>query len=403
MMQKFTYKAKNNSAQTIHGQIEANSHEEAVELISRLGLMPISVEETKGKKTDRSFFLLPKISSKEVYAFTRQLANLIKAGIPILRSLQILSEQENNPYFGDMIHKMQQEIKNGRSFSEALSAYPKIFSSFFVAMVQVGEEGGNLKEMLVRLADYQKNQQEMFSKIRAALAYPILMAILGVTTVIFLLTFIMPKITKLFSNLGEQLPLITRVLIGVSDFIRHGWLIIGLLIFILILALKRWSETSLGKVQVSHWKLRALLWGPLTLKVEVARFARTLELLLKSGIPLIKGLQITSPVLSNELIKQELVKCRESLESGSAMGTALRKSVYFPHMVANMISVGEETGSLETTLRDIADIYEQETNESIKTLTNLLEPLMILAVGLIVGFIVIAMLLPIFQIDLAIR
>lgn len=398
----FQYKAKKGT-QTITGQIGAQSQDEAIELMSQQGLLPVSIQEktfapkqTAGRKRGR-------IRPREVFVFTRQLAGLIRSGIPILRALNIVGEQTPNAYFRDIINAMERGIKDGGSLSDCLSIYPDVFSGLYIAMIRVGEEGGRLKEALARIAEYQGAQQEISSKVRSAIAYPILMAVVGISTVIFILTFVMPRIIPLFSNITEQLPLPTKILMGISDFLRQGWMVILLVLFIAVFFFKRWFRTDTGKAALSAFKLRFPFMGGFILKVELARFCRTLELLLKSGIPLPKGMQVATPTLDNALLKTDFLRCHKDLESGVSFANSLEKSKYTSRLMVNMIAVGEESGFLEEALGDVATTYEQETNETIKIMTTLLEPAMILIVGLVVGFIVIAMLLPIFQMDILAR
>ena len=270
-------------------------------------------------------------------------------------------------------------------------------------MVCVGEEGGNLKEILVRLAEYQKGQQEIISKVRTALAYPLLMLVVGIATVVFILTFVMPKITGLFANMSEKLPAVTQFLIDVSIFIRTGWLWILLFMVIVGALVRQWGISPKGKLWLSQFQLTLPLYGQFILKAELARFARALELLMRSGISVLKGIRVAVPILNNEILKKELLKTLSDVEGGGSLGQSFGKSKLIPMMMTNIVSVGEESGSLETTLHDLADTYEEETNETIKTLTTLLEPAMILFIGAIVGTIVMGMLLPIFQIDILAR
>lgn len=399
----FEYKARKGPTQLVAGQVEARTQEEAVEIISRQGLLPILIKERTFSPRSSRGARQGKIKSREVFFFSRQMASLIRAGVPILRALSIVGEQTQNGYFKDMINKMQQGIKDGRPFSDCLSDYPHVFEPLYIAMVRVGEEGGRLKEVLAKIAEYQGAQQEISSKVRSALAYPVLMALVGLGTVIFILTFVIPRITPLFSNMAEQLPLPTKILMNISNILSHGWMVILLLVLIAVLFIKKWLRTDAGRASMSAFKLKLPLFGEFILKVELARFCRTLELLLKSGIPLPRGMLIAVPTLDNTLLKTDLFKCQKDLESGVSFSSGLGKSRYIPRIIPSLISVGEESGLLEESLGDIAYSYEQETNETIKTMTSLLEPGMILVVGLVVGFVVIAMLLPIFQMDILAR
>lgn len=399
-MSLFQYKAKDKTAQTVTGAIEAQNVEQAIEIISQRGLLPVVVEEGTQPLSTPGRSGVRKIRAKELYIFSRQLSSLIKAGVPILPALSMISEETPEPYFKGVIASIHQGIRDGRSFSECLSRYPHIFHSFYLAMIKVGEEGGMLKEMLVRLSEYLQNQQQISSKVRSALAYPILMIVVGVGTVLFILTFVMPKITSLFANVSEHLPFPTKILMGVSTFLKDSWMVLSIAVLAVILFLRRWGQSDRGRMVSSELKMQMPWLKDFILKVELGRFCRTLEVLLKSGVSLLKGLEIAIPILTNEVIKKELRHCRQDLESGARLTESLKKSKMVPMMMVGILSIGEESGSIEATLEEIADTYEQETVEAVKTMTTLLEPLLILVIGLVVGAVVLAMLLPIFQMDI---
>ncbi len=409
-MPNYVYKAKNDKAQDVSGEIFARDQDDAVERITRMGLLPVTIEEgflsgagkAEGGPHAAAGYRRP-VRSKDVYLFSRQLATMIKSGVPILRALHLMSRQEKNTVFKEIMDHLSEGIKNGRPLSECLADYPKVFSAFYVAMIRVGEEGGNLKEILLRVADYQKRVEALRSRVRAALAYPVLMLVIGGATVFFILAFIMPKITHLFSTMAEDLPMVTVILMRTSEWLKSTWHWVILSVLGAGIGVRKWSATNGGRWGLSRIQLKIPLYSTFILKAELTRFARTLSLLLHSGISLIRAIDIAVPVLTNEVVKRELARTREDLEGGLSLGESLRRSAVIPDMMANVVAVGEESGSLESILEDIAGSYEQETDETVKTLTNLLEPLMILAVGLVVGFIVMGMLLPIFQIDILAR
>ncbi len=401
----FYYRAKKGSSQSITGQIEAQNQDDAIELLSQQGLLPVSVAERpiEGLPQPQKSYVLKRISSKEIYFFTRQLANLIKSGIPILRALSLVNEQTSNSALKVIVKEIEMRIRDGAAFSDCLSLYPNQFNSFFVAMIKTGEESGNLKEALFRIADYQRSQQDMASKVKTAMAYPVFMGVVGLATIIFILTFVMPKITVLFSNAGEALPVPTKILMATSQLLRQWWLVILIVAGGIVIFARRWGRSGAGRLMISQMALKAPLFGNLVLKSELSRFCRTLEILLKGGIPILRALQIAIPTLDNDIIRNEFSSCQKDLEKGASLTSGLKKSNVIPSLVVNLIVTGEESGLLEEALSDIAETYEAEANETIKSLSTLLEPVMILVVGLIVGFIVMAMLLPIFQIDIMAR
>lgn len=404
-MPLFHYKAKMKDAQTVLGQIQAQTREEAVEKINALGLIPVLVDEenSDGLKTSSQPLRPQKIPARELYFFSRQLANLIKAGIPILRTLELIAAQIKNPYFKRVIDVIYSEVRDGKSFSDSLAEHPQIFSNFYVTMIRAGEESGNLKSMVVDVANYLHEQSQIASKVRSALAYPLFMGLFGVGTVVFILTYVMPNISSIFVNFNQELPLPTRMVMAVSDYLIHqwSWLLVGILvIFVLI---KQWDRSPEGRLYKSQVLLKTPFLGPFILKVELARFCRTLQLLLKSGISIVRAMQLSTPVVGSEVIARELRKCQDDLLAGRSLGGSFKSLKIVPVLLGDLIVVGEESGSLGATLNDIAETYEQDTNESIKLMTTLLEPAMILAVGSVIGVIVIAMLLPIFALDIFAR
>jgi len=405
-MTTFVYTAKKSTAETVTGKITAEDQEEAIELINQLGFLPVSVKENSdGEAAERVDFseealrTRKKVKTKEIYIFSRQLANLLKSGISILRALVIIHEQTQNVFFRKVIGQITKEIKNGKSLSESLGLFPNIFSPLYITMAQAGEESGSLQEMLVSVATYQHRQGEIRSKVRTALVYPALMAGVGAATVWFVLTFVLPKMAGLFQNMGEALPLPTVILLSVSAILNTWWMVVLLAVLVGVFALNRFIQSASGRIVMSFFLLRVPLFGQIILKSELARFCRTLVLLLKSGVSIIYALPIAIPILSNEVIKKQLIQCNEDLTTGGSFGESIKRSASIPSMMGHLIAVGEESGNLNEVLSEIADAYEQETDEQTKIMTTLLEPMMILTVGLVVGFIVFAILLPIFQMD----
>ncbi len=418
-MPQFAYRAKKGPHDVLTGVIDAATQEEVINQLSDQGLLPVSIEELKeGAKappvktaaaapatvsaaSPRLFF--GRVKSSEITIFSRQMSSLLKSGVPILRALWIISEQSENPRFKKVMAHAEKEIKEGKQLSSVLSQYPKLFPPIYIAMVRTGEDSGTLHETLLRISDYRQKQEAVVSHVRTAMAYPVLMALTGVGTVIFLLSFVVPRLTALFANMGAALPLPTRILITASRLFHDK-------IFLAVLAVSVLSLISLLRLRAEQAKrlwsrvsLRIPFIKDFILKVELGRFARTLYLLIKSGIPIIKSIEITIPVLDNFILREEFARTRDELSQGGLLGKSLRQSKYIPLFMTNLISVGEESGKLEEAMDEIANFYERETDESVKVLTSLLEPLMILAMGLVVGFIVIAMLLPMFELNLAVK
>jgi general secretion pathway protein F len=397
----YKYRAKNGPQDIVEGNIEANSQREAVEKISALGYLPVQVEESaqarggvaKSSAAKNRF----RIRSSEITVFSRQLASLLKSGVPILASINIIAEQSEDKELKAMLGDIHNNIKEGSRFSSSLAENPNVFSPLFIAMIRAGEDSGSLPESLLRVSAYRAKQEEMLSRFRMAMAYPILMALVGLGTVIFMLTFVMPRLMKIFLSMGQDLPLPTKILISLSGYLRQGW--IWVVLALVILVIRQQSNKSAGRRFLSVITLHIPIFGSFILKTELSRFSRTLELLIKSGIPILKAIDIATPVIGNEVIKKQLQISYKELEQGASFGRSLKNSGLFPLFMSNLIIVGEESGRLNDALSEVADSYERETDEAIRVLSSLLEPLMILGMGLVVGFIVVAMLLPVFQIN----
>ena len=425
-MPAFLYRAKKGPTEVVNGQVEAATLDEAVEKLDQMGLFPIHLNEvtaetkipasaeTDPKKTEKDApraieakpakpGIFSRVKSSEITMFGRQLSSLIKSGVPILRALWIISEQTQNPRFRHFLDDAQKQINNGKTLSGVLAEYPKLFPPIYVAMVRTGEDSGNLQEAMLRISDYRQRQEEIMSRIRTAMAYPALMAFTGMGTIIFMLTYVIPKLTSLFSSLGSHLPLPTRILMKVSHDFQNPWfwLSVAGVFLAFFLAVKLRAEQT------------KYLWGALSLKIpgirsfvmkaDIARFSRTFELLIKSGLPILRAIEIATPVLNNRVLRKQFERAREDLTGGGSLGRSLRDCKVFPLFMTNLITVSEESGRLDEAMQEIAQFYERETDEAIRIMTSLMEPLMILVMGLIVGFIVISMMLPMFELNMIVK
>jgi type IV pilus assembly protein PilC len=398
----FIYKAKKNNAENVSGEVTARDTDEAVELISQQGLLPVSVVE----KGDSLLFTEKKnrhVSRRDISVFTRQLVSLLKSGIPLLQALDVLSRQTRSVSLGWILTQMTADIRNGRSFSACLADRSDIFPSLYASMAKAGEESGKLPVLLGRMAVYYKQQEDIAMKVRSALAYPLFMLLVGGATVVFVLTFVMPKIAVLFEGLGSALPLPTQIILAVSQYVRQGWPLLLLFILMLVLGWRMALKSSQFRRSIHQFILSIPMVSDLMIKLELERFSRTLSLLLESGISILRAFEIAIPTLSNESLQKDLWLCQSKVAGGMSFGEALGEVVWMPDIVGQLVAVGETSGQLPQSLNDIADTYEQDIAEVLKTVTTLLEPVLILLVGGIVGFIVFAMLLPVFQMDLFAR
>lgn len=401
-MPKFNYQAKKGPQEKVSGIVEAKNESQAIALIEERGLFPISVQEQEEKTLGLSRLSFRPIRQQEIIVFTRQFSNLIEAGLTINEALKILIQQAANPSFKHLIFGIEEQIKDGSTLSEALHHYPKQFSQFYCAVVRAGELGGALDTVLNRLADFSEQGEKLRADIVASLTYPGLIASVGMVSIYALLTFVVPRISAMFEDMGQSLPLITQILIGISKIFQGYWWLFLIVLLTVFFLFKR-SKSPEEKIFWDTIFLRIPVIGNIIQKSEMMHFVRTLSLLFESGVAMLVALEAVSNTITNNAIKAEIKKITQEIKDGSSLSLAIKKSAYFPSYVANIVSVGEEAGTIEKSLKRIAVSYEQEINRLLRTLTSLLEPVMILVMGLIVVFIVAAMLLPIFQINLMAR
>jgi len=410
-MPQFSYKAKEGPGKIVDGVIEASNNEGAINEIIRSGLVPLEVvpaELNTGSKTEKSvkkesLRLIRQVSLKDLTVFTRQISDLVDASVPMLRSLQITSSQTRSPHFKQVIDEMHASVKDGSAFSDALARHKQVFSSLFINMVKAGEVSGNLEKVLRRLADYLEKEQETRSKVKSSLAYPMLILVVGIVTVFVLLTFVIPRLSVIFDDLDQALPLPTVILTGISGFFAQYWWFILAVVGIGAVYLKKWVNTPGGRKKFDAFKLRIPLLGDFISIVEIGRFSRTLGTLVESGVAITTALNSVWATIENVILMDEVKKISEDVANGTSLKAALKGCTFFPEMAVNMISVGEETGHLERGLYKIADTYEKQADQTVKAMLSLLGPVVLIVIVAIVGFVVIAMLLPIFKMNLLIE
>lgn len=402
-MPSFFYKAKKSSAETVTGRLEAQNPDEALELIQQMNLVPVSLEEISQEGVLVSNIKSRRIKPQEIYQFTKQIGGLVKSGVALLKGLEVISVQTKNIYFSKVISDIALGVKSGRSFSAALSDYPQIFSPLYVGMIQAGEEIGNLRDVLLDVAEFQKKQHELISKVTGAMVYPFVMLAVGTLTVFFILTFVLPKIAVIYADTAQVLPMPTIIVMNISNFFKAYWVFLMLAFSVFILSVNKWRHTSKAKIVIGQILLIIPLVKDLVIKTDLARFTRTLQLLLNSGLTLVRSIEVAIPTITNPQLREDLTRSFSGLKSGDSLGYCISQSLLMPSMIGQMLTVAEESGSLQESLKDIAETYEGDINDDIRVVTTLLEPIMILSVGLVVGFIVFAMLLPIFSMDLLSR
>lgn len=411
-MPKFFYEAKKGPKEIVKGTVAADSPEQAVDKLNQMGYVPIRVVpaekeaaykqapiSTSTRRT-RPSGLFRKVRSKELTVFTEQLASLVKSKLPLLEAMTILGEQTENAHLKKIILDVQREVRDGRTLSQAIGKYPDVFPPLYINMIESGEVGGVLDKTLMRLVDFRNKEEEIRVKVSTALAYPAFIVVVGIATVFVLLGFVIPRMTALFEEIGQSLPLPTMILVSMSNFIKDYWLLVLVAAGLLIFTLKRQSTEGKSKIIFDRMKLKLPLIGDFVKKHILTRFSRTLAILLANGIPLFQAIKITIPTLDNEVFKVELQSVRKNIIDGMSLEQSLKKSLWFPRFMTNMLAVGEKGGNLEEVLLEVASFYERDVDKTTKIMTSLLEPAIILVMGLIVGFIVFAMLLPIFEINL---
>jgi type IV pilus assembly protein PilC len=424
-MPRYTYVALDARGQESTGLVDAASTNEAIGELRRAGYFPTHVYEeggttavatkTAGKKEKKEkapraerkagsknivLFQKKTVKPKVLMIFTRQLATLIDAGLPLLRGLTVLAKQERDSVLKNTINKLADSVQGGSTFSEGLAQHPRLFNDLYVNMVKAGELGGVLEVVLTRLAEFQEKAQKIKNKVVAAMVYPLIVLVLAVAIMTFLLIFIVPKFEAIFHDmLGDKpLPAITLFVIGVSGFVQNHWMILLGVLVGLVVGYKIASGTRAGRVILDRVKLRAPLFGDLIRKTAISRFSRTLGTLVTSGVPILQALNITRETAGNSVIQRAISQVHDSVKEGESIVMPLETSGAFPPMVISMIDVGEETGQLPEMLLKIAEVYDDEVDNSVAALTSMLEPIMIVFLALVVGTIVIALFMPLISI-----
>jgi general secretion pathway protein F len=395
-MPVYKYKAIDESGKAVQGVIDAESPKGATEKLKRQGVFLSSLHEAKEGRS-RSFNPFKGIKISELAVTTRQFSTLISAGLPLEASLSALSEQTEDNKLGQVLAEVRERVSEGSSLANALSEHNDIFSDLYINIVKAGEASGSLDIVLLRLADFLETQAALTSRVKGALIYPMFMFFIGGGVLFFTMTYVIPRIAKIFEESQSSLPLMTLILIKISDFLNNYILLILLFVIILVFASIRFNRTDRGKMFFDRLMLKVPVFGKLTSMVAISRFTRTLGTLLSSGIPLLDALEIGEAVMGNKVYRKTLQKVRDNVREGSSLAQPLKESGVFPPLVTRMIAVGEQTGEMEAMLSKVADIYDQQVDTMVSTLTSLLEPVMIVIIGAVMAFIVFAVLLPIFN------
>ncbi len=404
-MPVYDYQALDAKGKSISGIIDADGAQAARQKIRSMGNFPVSVKEVsesesgKEAKSIALTGLFSRVTPAQVSLWTRQLATLTGAGFPLVSALTTLVSQTKTQGFTKIVARIKDSIVEGNSFASSLTLYPSVFSQIYVNMVRAGETSGTLEIVLQRLADIMEKQQELKSRIQTAMAYPILMTVIGSLVLFFLMTFVVPNITTIFTDMNQALPAPTRFLIAASDLFKRYWWLLVVMIIAALVALKAFRKTDRGLAATDRMMLRLPVVGPLLKKIAVARFARTLASLLENGVTMLPALEIVRNVTGNVVISSLIENASGEVEKGQGLGLALGADQVFPDLAVQMVQVGEQSGELEPMLYKIAEVYENEVQSSIMSMMAMLEPVMILVMAAVVLFIVLSICLPIFEMN----
>ena len=406
-MPTFTYKAMNSVGQPVKGEVDATNNEDAIAKIRQKGEFPIDVKEKAGRRAPRAAGAagpqrrggprrVGRVGSKMLVQFTRQLSTLIDAGLPVLRSLRILEQQQKPGPMRLAIRLVADEVEEGTPLSEAMGRHPKAFDRLFVNMVRAGELGGVLDVVLKRLAEFLERMQALRRKVIGAMIYPAAVITFAVLIVMGIMIWVIPEFTKIFEDMDTKLPALTTILMSMSEWVakEFGWAVILAIPFGMFMLLKLLRMSDSGRYFVDSVKLHIPIMGQIVSKTSVSRFSRTLGTLLNAGVPILEALNITRETAGNEVFSRAMISVRDGIREGESFAEPLRQAKIVEPMVVNMIDVGEETGELDEMLEKIADTYDDEVETMVSSMVSLLEPVMVIALGLIVGFIVVSLFLP---------
>ena len=412
-MPQFSYKARRRSGELVEGILEVADRPAAVAQIERLGLFPIAVDTSKGvpaaasKRAGRNFdwrsFLPPtlrahleqqrKPSLQELATFTQQLANLLQAGMPLSTALNSMTYLETKGIPSDVSRQLKQEVSEGRGLSDAMAKQPRIFSDLYVNMVKAGESSGALVDVLRRMADHFEKFAQVQAKFTSALIYPALVCCVGVGMIVFFLTVMLPKFMSLFGDVGfKNLPMMTVILINISTAFQKYWWLIGGIVIVAVILFKRFQASAMGRRKIDEWKMKAPLLGRVVCLNLYGQFARTLCTLLQNGVPMLTALKITEQVIPNSIIKEATARTRDAVTDGKSLAQPLAASKVFPRLMVDLVKIGEETGNVADALNNVAETYENELNIALRVTTNLIEPVLIIGISAMVGFLLVAVL-----------
>ena len=403
-MAAFEYKALDLKGKSISGIIDADSAQNARSLLKKQGLFPSEIKEQKSSKKATSreginieidfskFF--QRVSAQELAEFTSQLETLFRTSVDVAEALQILSEQTDNEMFRLALVEIRDEVRQGKALSVAMKKHPKIFSELYVSMIEVGQEAGNMDQVLARLKEYTMKSVALRQKVSSAMTYPLLMGFISVAVVLALFVGVIPRISKMFDSFGATLPLLTRIMLALSNFLIHQWYVVVAVIAIALYSIHQWQSTEKGKRQWDDIQLRLPIFGEINRMVAISRFSRTLATLLKSGVPMAEALETAENVAGNRVLQEVIQDATQNIIKGNPFSEPLGASGHFPPLVVRMIAIGERTGEMEEMLMEASDTYDQRVESRLESLTSILEPIMIVCLGGLVIVVALSILQP---------
>lgn len=395
-MKSFKYRAMKGDGTKVEGRFEGESREEVINMITSNGYYPLKIEEIiESQKIE--FNLFGKITTKDLAIFCRQFYTMLEAGVSIVSCLDILSAEISNKKLREVIIEVTEDVKKGDTLSGSMAKYPKVFPQILVKMVESGEVAGNIDEMMKRLSIHFEKEYKLNNKIKSSMIYPAVLSVVAVAAVIFIMTFVMPTFIQMFEGEGIELPLITKVLISVSKFMSSNWILLFLILIAIIIGFNIYRKTPAGYASLSRLKLILPVLGKLNQKIIVSRYTRTLSTLLSAGVSLVHALPTVAGVVGNKVAEETIMRTREKVVRGDSLSSTIFEEKIFPTMLASMVKIGEESGALDDLLNKTADFYDDEVEQAIQTSTALIEPILIVFMGVTIGIIVISIMLPMFD------
>jgi len=412
-MPQFSYKARRRTGEVVEGMLDVADRSAALIQIERLGLFPVAVDAAKGSATAAAAFssrqktdwrtLLPptlrtalsqkrKPKLQELATFTQQLANLLHSGMPLTVALNSMTHLETKGISADVSRDLRQDVMEGRSLSDAMAKQPRIFSDLYINMVRAGESSGALVEVLRRMADHFERFAQVQTKFTSALVYPAFVAVVGIGIMFFFMTYMLPKFMSIFQGMNVPLPMMTQILIGISHLFAAYWWLMLLLAVVTLILFKRFQSSSEGRRKIDRWKMTAPVFGKVIKLNLFGQFARTLSTLLENGVPVLTALKITEQILPNSIVKEAIAKTREEVTDGKTIAQPLARSRVFPQLMVDLVKIGEDTGDVPGALKNVADTYENELNIALRVMMNMIEPVMIIAMAIGVGFLLLSVL-----------